>query len=447
MSHCASSSHVRIEHVSAPLPGLQLAVGAAADHYPVLNLLQSVFQAPSAGDFQTQLEEPFYEPNQRIVVRQGARVVSHVRLCPREMHFGSLVIPVTSLTELATAPAWRRQGLASAVLAEAERHMEQDGAIAGVVRTDAPEFFVRRGWTLGGAHTWSEASARDLLAQLPAARLASPPPTVAGEPAARVPQLSTRIWRHVERSALERLYAANVRQAYGPFVRSSDYWSWLVSRRAYDTIYVAVLGPDRRELDDRPIVGYAVVRGSRIVEIFGAPNVSRAVPMLLARICGEAIERDVTEVTLDLAPDHPLHKLALAAGGKMHRREIVGGQALLAKVFRPWDLLAGLLPEIGERVRQAELPLPAELVIQDRGERRRILVTSRSATLEPLKGGRHPLVCAPGAISELLLGQWDVETGVERGRIASTAATTLARAAIFFPRRPLWRPPLEDMVA
>jgi len=446
MSHCASSSHVQVENLAVAQSGLQLAPGTAADHYSVLDLLQNVFQAPSSGDFQTQLEEPFYEPNQRLVVRHGARVVSHVRMCQREMRFGSFVVPVTSLTELATAAPWRKQGLASALLAEAERHMVDDGSLIGLVRTDVPEFFVRRGWTLGGSHSWSEASAREILAQLSAARAPVAVIPELQESVTRAPQLSTRIWRHVERSALERLYAVNTQHSFGPLVRSHDYWSWLISRRAYDAIYVTVQGPDRRELDDRPIVAYAVLRGSRVVELFGSPDCPHAATHLLARICGEAIERDVHDVILDLAPDHPLHQLLQAAGGTYRRREIVGGQALLAKVLKPWELLESLLPEIGERVRRSGLALPAELVIQDQGERRRIQVTRRGATIEPVRSCRHQLTCAPGALSELILGQWEIPVGVERGRVSSTVAATLARAAVFFPRLPMWRAPLEEMV-
>jgi predicted N-acetyltransferase YhbS len=147
MSHCASSSHDQAENFPVVQAGLQLASGTAADHHAVFNLLQSVFQAPTAGDFQTQLEEPFYEPNQRLVVRHGVRVVSHVRLCHREMRFGPLVLPVSFVTELATAAPYRQRGLATALLTEAERQMTDDGTVIGFVRTDVPEFFVRRGWT------------------------------------------------------------------------------------------------------------------------------------------------------------------------------------------------------------------------------------------------------------------------------------------------------------
>lgn len=362
------------------------------------------------------------------------------------MRFGPLVLPVSFITELATAAPYRQRGLATALLTEAERQMTDDGTVIGFVRTDVPEFFVRRGWTLGGAHSWSEAGAREILAQLSATRRPVVATSDLHDTPVRVPQLSTRIWRHVERAALERIYAANIQHSFGPLHRSHEYWSWLVSRRAYDTIFVAVQGPDRRELDDRPIAAYAVVRGNRVVELFGSPDCPQAVTQLLARICGEAIERDVHDIVLDLAPDHPMHAVLQAAGGTFHRRELVGGQALLAKVFKPWELMEKLLPEIAERARRADLPLPSELVIQEQGQRQRLQVTRRGATLEPARANRQQLVCAPGALSELLLGQWDVSTGVERGRISSASATTMARTAVLFPRLPLWRPPLEEMV-
>ena len=89
----------------------QLLLGTAGDHYAIHQLLLGVFQAPSPTEFQAQLDEPLYEPNQRVLVKHGHRAVAHLRLVPRVMHFGSAVMPVCGVTELATLSECRGLGL------------------------------------------------------------------------------------------------------------------------------------------------------------------------------------------------------------------------------------------------------------------------------------------------------------------------------------------------
>ncbi len=109
------------------------------------------------------------------------------------------------------------------------------------------------------------------------------------------------------------------RSAYGPLVRSEAYWQWLVRRGGNERVYVAIDGPDRFELDESlsPIVGYAATREGRIVEMMCSREHPEASIQLLARVCGDAIERDFHRVQLDGPPDAPLHALFLAAGRQL----------------------------------------------------------------------------------------------------------------------------------
>jgi hypothetical protein len=144
----------------------------------------------------------------------------------------------------------------------------------------------------------------------------------------------------VEQTALERIYHANAIRCVGAPVRTSDYWRWLVSRHAYDAIYVAVSGRDRWSLDGKGIVGYAVVKNDRVIEMLAAPGRADALEELAARVCGECIERDRCQFFLEGPVDHPWHHELRAAGGASETLDTDHGQSLMAKVFDPARLNA-----------------------------------------------------------------------------------------------------------
>src|SRR5204863_3111054 len=121
--------------------------------------------------------------------------------------------------------------------------------------------------------------------------------------------LSIRLWRHVEMPALMRLYRQNTAAAYGPLDRTEAFWRWLIGRKAYDSLLVALDGPDKLELEENvaPIVGYAVLRQERVVELLSVPGHPTANYQLLARACGDAMERDRQDLFFHAPPHHPLH--------------------------------------------------------------------------------------------------------------------------------------------
>src|SRR5262249_15191903 len=159
---------------------------------------------------------------------------------PRAMHFGSTVIPVCGVTELATLSECRGNGYATALIAAAEHQMQADGSELGFVRTTAPQLFERQGWMPWGRHCHSTVGTREVLAQLCMQDRPRSSPLGLGPNEVKREPLSTRIWRHVEQAALMRLYDSHARKSYGSLVRSDNYWQWLVSRHGYDQIYVVV---------------------------------------------------------------------------------------------------------------------------------------------------------------------------------------------------------------
>src|SRR5262249_4663807 len=170
---------------------------------------------------------------------------------------------------------------ATKLLAAAEKKIAADGAVLGLVRTKIPRFFHRSGWALCGRHNISHAKARDVLGWLHQ-----------DQTLRQHRPLNIRLWRHVEMPALMRIYRQNLQGGYGALERSEAYWRWLIGRRAYDQLLIALDGPDKLELEETtaPIVGYAVLRQERIVELLTAPGHPTANWQLLARSCADAIE-------------------------------------------------------------------------------------------------------------------------------------------------------------
>ncbi|MDP6443486.1 MAG: GNAT family N-acetyltransferase, partial [Pirellulaceae bacterium] len=391
-----------VNSVALPAP-LELSSATAGDHPSVQRLLMNVFHGPSATEFQAQLEEPQYEPTDRLVVRYREQVLSHLLITKREMRFGERVLPVGLIQDLATAPEFRCRGLASKLLETAERQMRNDGAVLSMISTNNIAFFLQRGWAVCPRHCYSEAGARDILSYLNAQ---SPPQRdlLSG----RGPkEYNIRLWRHIEQAALMRLYEQNTQRSFGAYLRNDSYWRWLIGRRGYDSIYVAIDGPDKLELDERlePIVGYAAMMDGQVAELMVSPEHPRAAAQLLARACGDAIERDIHPMRIDGQPDHPLHQLTVAAGGAFRDNEAENGVVQMTKMYDPLGFLRDSSDQLVSRARAAtKIELPCELGVQYNGEKYRLSVNRRSAKLSEGKLGRSYITVNRASLTQLLLG-------------------------------------------
>jgi predicted acetyltransferase len=421
-----------------PSSELRLALGRSGDHASVYHMLLAVFQGPSREEFYHQTEDPFYEPQDRLLVKRGFRVVSHVHLIRRAMYFGQTAIPVCELQWLGTLPEFRSEGLATRLVHEAERRMLEDGALVGLVRTPTPRFLHRAGWSLCGRHCFSQGKAREVLAR------------IHSEHASRFARrLNIRRWRHVEMPALQRIYSQNAQSAYGPLERTEAYWRWLVGRKAFDSLLIALDGPDKLELEETlaPIVGYAVLRQEQVVELFTAPGHAAAGYQLLARACAESIERDRQELTLCAPPTNTLHRLVCAAGGTFHHHEAAHGEVFMVRILKPIEFLQRLAPELEARAKAAGLPREAELGISIAGQNLRLVYTRRGFRVRSGTLGRSYLTLNRDEFTRLVLGHTAVREAAMEGRIGASTQTAIELAAALFPKLPFWRPPWDELPA
>jgi hypothetical protein len=306
-----------------------------------------------------------------------------------------------------------------------------------LLRPRAPHFLRRRGGSVCGRHRLARAGARDLLSQLSAAGLPS------GEGS-----LNIRPWRQVELPALMQLYGGDRSRAFGAYERSEAYWRWLISRKGFEQIYVAFEGPDRCELDmtGAPIVGYAVTKEDRILELMADPAHPTAARQLLARACGDAIERDCHSIMLHAPPESRLFELFERSGGANCRHEIHQGEVFMAKLLDPPGLLRMMCGELHARAEAAGLARPCELGLAAGAEKYRFVVSRRSVKLARGKLGRSYLRLSPAELTRLILGHLDASEAIVCGRIQASTRGAAEVARALFPRLHFWRSPWDDLV-
>jgi predicted acetyltransferase len=414
----------------------ELMPARAGDHPEIYQFLLAVFQGPSREEFHAVQDQPTYDPGQRLLVKREGRIAAHLQLSHSRMCFGGLGLGMSRIHWLGTLPEFRSQGYASRLLHRADQEMRGAGAILGCLRTRVPQFFRQFGWAVCGRHSASQAKARDVLARLSA------------EPGTRSP-LSIRLWRHVELPSLMRVYSQNTQAAYGPLERSEPYWRWLISRKAFDHIIVAIHGRDRMELVDTnaPIVGYAVVRQGRVDELLASPDFPHAAVQILGRACGDSIERNRHTIEVETLPGDPLHRLMVEAGGTTNASESDGGEVQMVKILDPAAFVKAIEPALVERARAANLPPDCELGLFVDGIKRTLTVTRRGARLSTGRLGRSYLALKGNEFTRLLLGHNDIIEPVEQERIVPSTQIALETARVLFPRLPLWRPTWDEALA
>ena len=418
---------------------------SAADQTLIHSFLVSIFQQPSLSEFHAQTEDSLYEWTDRLLVKRGSQIISHVRLTKHEMQFENLHLPFAGVHDLATLPEYRQRGCANELLRAADTQMTTEGADFGLLRTHRPEWFAKRGWVVCGRHSYSEAGARDILSKLNDHQARRPDAWAMEE--VTQPSLSIRLWRHFEEAALYRLYEENTVGTYGPLVRNEAYWRWLISRHGYDSIYVAIDGPDKLELDEelKPIVGYAVVKDGRILELMTSAEYPQAAAQLMERACGDAIERDHHPVRLDAPRDHPLHQMLVKAGGHFHGGLASHNMVWMVKLLEPLKLLRRLAPLFHRRAKQAKMSLPLELGIQCDDEKFRIVLSRRTARIERGKLGRSYLCMQRKQLAQLLLGHLNVAEAMDPERLTASTRVAAETAQRLFPSTSQWFPPLDGV--
>jgi predicted acetyltransferase len=458
-----SSSPSNLSPPAVALPRLRLAFAKTGDYPLIHGLLVSVFHGPSPAEFQAQLDEPGYEPSNRLIVKDGDQIAAHLRLARQTIHVAAAKLSAARFMDLATAPEYRSRGLATALLAAGERAAGERGVLVGVTRTRVPALFARHGWTVCGRHEFSSASPRAVLAELSAAS-----ETTVGEDSsiAFLRPLAERIivrpLRRIELRAIARLYDQHAPDQSGWPVRSEAYWEWLLSRGGCDRVYIAAKDSDASDFAKllESIVGYACVRQSRIAELVTAKSREDVARHLVERICADAREQDEWAVRYDAPPSDSLHELFRRSGGRLTINQEVGGELFMAKLLDPLAALRSLADVLARRAAALDLTRPVELGIELRStgnrkadgadgilERFRMHLAPQKVRIETGGPSRHCIALAYSDLAPLLLGDMGARTMIECRRMKASTERASRAAVDLFPGGAWWRPPLDDLLA
>lgn len=415
----------------------RLVVGTAGDHAALYPWLNELFGGPTHDAWVSSLDDPFYEPKDRILVKRLGRILSHLHVTHRSLRCGLQTYPVSVVNHLGTLAECRGQGFAHRLLELAEQWMQEDGSVLAMLRTSVPHFFRPGNWAVCGRHCFSRARTRDVLSQIH--QQSQPDPLAPPRP------YTIRPWRQIELASVMQIYRGATQTAWGSQDRTEPFWRWLVSRKAFEQLYVAIDGPDHFELDEvtPPIVGYAVTRQDHVLELMADPAHPQAALQLLARACGECIERDDHHLVYHGSPADSLHGLFTAAGGSHWHHESHGGEVTMVKLLDPSGFLRSLAPQLHQRADAARLARPCELGLLVEGKKYRLAVSRRSVKIEEDRIGRSYLCCNLAEFTRLLLGHTDVAEAVAQGRIETSTRVALDTAGVLFPRVAWWQPPFD----
>lgn len=425
--------------------GGKIITANAGDHPLVIQLLTHARQESAFEDFQSRLDEPGYQPGNRLLVSRDKALLAHVHVASHIAWFDGQRMPVVKFEDFAILPEYRDSAYGRDLLAAAEQIAASEGAVLGLVHADQPDWFERQGWSplRGQGHT--RASARAVLAYLDAQERAR---------RRRRRPIDVRTWRHFELDLVRAVYEATASESWGPLYRSEECWQWLIGRKAQDQVLLAVEqgkaptvdGSSGLDLPSEAALGYAVVRGSCIVEMMTLASAASARVPLLARACRDAIDRDHHSISLYTPASDPLHELMVTAGGAWISDRRENGPRLMMRLLSPERWVERCYPLWRQRAQEAGVPRPTEIDVVTPEASYRFTLTRRSARLEPM--GNRPadwIECDRPTFESLLAGNLAINEAVEQQRLRLSSAELKPTLAALFAPRLFWQSPLEFM--
>lgn len=423
--------------------GARIVTGNAGDHALALQLIVQSRQDVAVEDYQSGLDAPGYRASDRLLVRRDNQLLAHVHLTSHTAWFDGVRMPLVRLEDFAALPEYRQAGYEQSLLDTAESIAAAEGGVVAVVHADRPDWFQQQGWSLlrGQGHT--RANARTVLAHLDAqarARLRR-----------RRSAVHIRTWRHFELDEVRQIYDQTASRWWGAMFRSEACWQWLVGRRAEDQVLVAesqrkeaATNGDGGQGAEGRIVGYAVVRGSCIVEMMTLPELPSARVELLAQACRDAIDRDHHSISLYTPAADSLHELLVTASGAWIGDKTTTGPRWLVKLLSPERWVERAYPLLRDAARATGAPRPLELGIAAGDQSYLLRLTRRSSRLEQVEElPAECAMCARPVFQSLLLGNLAVSAAIAGGQLRFARAETAETVAALFPPRLFWQSPLD----
>lgn len=375
-----------------------------ADLPQVFELLRTCFVGTPADHFVKQhLYDSTFRPWQGRIAEVDGRIAAYVRIFDRRMRVRGAPLRAAGIGSVATHPDFRRQSLASTLLADAIRLMERRGYAISYLYTGITGFYERLGWRVA-VQPYLRAPTAEAVALIPQGQRYDVRPFEAGD----LPQL-------------RRVFALATRAATGAVVRSDAYWR--------DHFWWANDDPRFFLVAERGGCVAAYFRGQveaerqrlMALECETAPSERDAARVLLAEAARRALGLGLTMVYCQAPADSAIAD-AFRACPRAESRP-AGRAPDMQLLVRPDRTLRGLLPWLRRAARETSGP-DVTLAIGDAavqlgsGEARLVTPGPEAVRLD-----RYDAILA-------LVGQRSVLECLERGTPAPSAAIERLEAAL-----------------
>lgn len=398
------------------------------NHLAIQNFLQRTLHRPTRVEFNSALARPDYDPSERLITKnpEDKTITGHIQIESQLIRFGRSEIPVARIRDFAMLPENRHQGFDELLLASAEAQAKRNGAMLLIARGEDYRFLRRNGWSMLGSDPTSVVSPQRLLGQLPAAAKPESPFY-----ADKMPQTEVRIGRLTDVEVLSRIYDTAYDRNYGAMLRSPEKWSWLISKRAHNRIYVF-------SENGQPLA-YVVVRGANVLELADLTDDARGSARLLERVGADAIDQGRYSLRLHCPLTSRVHAWADQAGGQLFADSTENGW--MVKILSKRTLLRRLAHEMYRRKPKSLTELGIRIGNDE------LLIRNGVRSMKVTRGtsSKHHIGLTNRAAVQLFMGYRTVSELAEQQELVASDEIAIRAAEELFPAVMWWRTQWDDM--
>lgn len=414
-------------------PTAWIEIANAGDHLLVRDLLRTTGAPDVDTDFAYWIDDPQYDPTDRLLVRLGNQLIGHVHILHRTICWSGIRVEAAILQDLVVLPEFENSDCQHQLLVAAIAQAQDDGALLVMQRARQGILSREPGWIRCWGHAVTQASVRDVLAYLT-------PPKKTGH---RQAGLHVRLCRRIEMQELMAIYRMALVDQCGLVWRTEPYWQWLLGRKVHDQVLVVERSSKRGVTST---IGYAMIRRDRVIELIVLPGFDKASVALLLRLCRDVIERGFQTITLHLPSDHRLHEVLVTAGGCYIPGIDTPSGELYLRLIDVDRWIRFLSSVWHQRMRSANLPRPYKLVFEMESQMIGFTLSRRGARIMDAQDAAPDIRCRRDDFDRLLVGQLDLQKALNSQRLSvvSRQAETTLRA--LFPHTLVWQSPIDNRV-
>ncbi len=399
----------------------------AGNHLAIQSFLQRLLHRPSNAEFASAIQRPGYEPADRLIIRSPSdrSLIAHAQLESQVIRFGRSEIPVVRVKDLAVLPEFRQRGFDDRMIAAVEAEAKRRGAMMVVARGEDFNLLQRHGWSILGSDPVSIVSPQRLLGQLPEPRVPESPFY-----ASQMPEVQVRLGRLTDVDDLKSVFEQRHGATTGTLVRSEESWSWIISKRAHDRIYIYS--------ENGQTLAYAVVRGASILELVDLTEDARGSAGVVKFAASDAIEHGRHSLRIHAPLTERVHEWADNAGGQVFASATDDGW--MAKCISNRTLLRRLANEMYRR-RPGQV---GELGIHIDGEE--LLIKKGVRSMKVTRGSAVERIgLTQQAALQLFLGYRTARELAADGQLLTTSDEAMRKTIELFPSVMQWRTRWDDM--